>query len=160
MPTVISPLFPPIQCLPGNSTPVHMLLGYHDMYNHVTVLPLTRKWYTLPQPTTKIPISISSKKGIRLIRHPTFLSAISRAVVGVRRRLFDPSPPKLPRASNGYLRSALRSIRRSRTPSTWVDRPQTPPPPVFPHGILDPEPPARPEALNCLEEGGRSFSNG
>jgi hypothetical protein len=57
-------------------------------------------------------------------------------------------------------RSRDRSSRRSHTPSARVDHPQTPPPPAIPHGILDPEPPARPEALYCLEEGGRLFSNG
>ena len=75
---------------------------------HVRVrLPVTSKWHTPPQPTTKIPICGVEKKGIRFIHHSTTLSAISWAVGGVRQRLFNPSPPKSPRASIGYSQSAL-----------------------------------------------------
>jgi hypothetical protein len=81
-----------------------------EIIQNPNIVMVTSKWHT-PPPTTKIPNSGAKKKGIQLIRRSTTLSAISWAVVGVGQQLFDPSPPKLPRASNGYSQSALRCVR-------------------------------------------------
>ncbi len=56
-------------------------------------------------------------QGGRLFLRPTTLSAISRAVDGVERRLFDPSHPTSPCASIGYSISALRCAPAALGPS-------------------------------------------
>jgi hypothetical protein len=87
------------------------------------VLPLTRKWHTLLQPSAFFSISIAWKKGVRFIRRSTTKIAISWAVGGVGQQLFNPSPLFLPHAFIGYSRSALRrapaELRQSQRGRIW-----------------------------------------
>ena len=79
------------------------------------VLPLTR-WCDRPL-IFFFAISEAQKWGVRFFRHRTTLSAISRAVDGVERRLNVPSHLTLPCASVGYSISALRRAPAELDPS-------------------------------------------
>ncbi len=88
-------LTPQIQCLPGPTFP--------PIPPKILVLHTPN---TLVGPPPKIlfffAISGAQKRGILFFRRPTTLSAISRAVDGVERRLFNPSHPTSQCASIGY----------------------------------------------------------
>ncbi len=75
------------------------------------VLPLTCKWHTPPQSTTKFPNSRAEKRGIQFIRRSTTLSAITWAVDGIKPQLCNPSHVPLPCASVGGPGSALGRAR-------------------------------------------------
>ncbi len=98
---------------------------YKSKCVRICKFPLTRKWHTPPQPTTKFPNSGADKRGIRFIRRSTTLSAITQAVDGIKPRLFNPSHLPLPCASVGgpgsVLRRAHEELRQSPPFQNWAN---------------------------------------